>query len=411
MGAFIVSLALASACGGDRAVAPDSGSDIRQAARQFDSVATSYQLSGDTIAAVPYRDAADMVRHAGRLTSITIAIDGVPTPFLAVAQRVRFDRPTVCAVPGPLPGGVIGGGVGSGSGDVFPTLPVIPVDCFRLLGRPNLVAWEKEGKHRTLLVVGPPDRIIFGAGVRPLPPGPPTVPPPGGALPPVPVASLAFASLFDRDGDLWWATGGTGENHLLNVGEPCDPQPRLAPLAVATCNRATFSWQLDVGMEPVPLMRPGIGATGSPRLVLAKQEIAGALFRISQLPPPPPPPPGPPPPLFRFKVGLDARLDGTDIVFTLRVTNATDSPIELRFPTSEQIDFVVRDGLGGSTLWSFSGTRVFQGVVTERTIGARETVTYTERWEKATARGHVLVIGKLTSSNYPVEIGIPLDLP
>lgn len=411
IGAFIISLALVTACGADRAVAPDNGSDISQAARQFDSVATSFALSGDTIAASPYRDAADMVRQAGRLTNITISIDGVPTPFLALAQRVQFSSPTLCAEPNPLAGGLIGGIGGGGGGDVFPTLPRLPVDCFRLLGRPNLVAWEKDGKHRTLLVTGPPDRISFNFGDVIFLPGPPTLPPPGGAVPPILVAPPAFADLFDRAGNFWWAIKGTGENHLLNVGAPCDSPPRLAPLAEATCNKASFSWQLDLGMEPVPSMRPGIGATGNPHLVMAKQEVAGVLVRVSKLPPPPLPPPGPPPPLFRLKVGLDARADGADIVFTLRVTNATDSPIELTFPTSQQIDFIVRDGFGGSTLWVFSATRDYQPGATSRTIGARETVTYTERWEKATARGHVLAIAKLTSSNYPVEIGVPLDIP
>jgi len=105
------------------------------------------------------------------------------------------------------------------------------------------------------------------------------------------------------------------------------------------------------------------------------------------------------------RVSVDGGVD-----FALHVTNLHDRAIELRFPTGQTHEFFVLDSTGRE-VWRWSAGHLFTPSLQTRLLGARETVTYADRWDGAGKSGRFVAVAKLESQNHPVEERVDFVLP
>jgi hypothetical protein len=102
---------------------------------------------------------------------------------------------------------------------------------------------------------------------------------------------------------------------------------------------------------------------------------------------------------------------GDSARLVLRVSNGSDAPVNVTFPSGQTYDFQIRDG--AETVWSWSADRSFMQAVRMHTMAPGETVTYSEVW-RAPAAMHgrsLTAVGRLTSSDHPVEHTAAFRLP
>ncbi len=363
-----------AACSSDAPSAPGPEIEVPAldvVAAELDAAATAAEQGGDELAGVPFRAAAEAVRAAGRVSVIELRIDGESRRFLAVGYRVSL-APGVCPLMAPVSLGA-------------------QMDCGRLLGRPALVAWERDDPRRVLIVGGPPGAMQFGIHIT------------GG--PGMRLGLPATALLLDAANHVWWSTRGTGANTLRATLGACAIEPRLPPGAVATCQRASFAWDLDLGFEPAPLMRPTPNATTKPHVVMPRQSVDGVLLEIQSLPAPP----ATPSDFLQPRVRID--LANGDATFTLELTNTTSAPLTLSFPTAQEYDFVVREPAGGRVLWVWSATRDFLPEPHEVQLAPGASRTFSAQWASTGVHGPVMVEAVLTSQSHPLRVMTRADLP
>jgi hypothetical protein len=101
---------------------------------------------------------------------------------------------------------------------------------------------------------------------------------------------------------------------------------------------------------------------------------------------------------------------GSEVRLTLHITNTTDQPLELRFPSGQTHDFAVVDSTGRE-LWRWSAERMFTQALQTRIVGAGQSVNYEERWNPGGATGELTAIGQLTSTNHPLVKRVEFSLP
>jgi hypothetical protein len=103
-----------------------------------------------------------------------------------------------------------------------------------------------------------------------------------------------------------------------------------------------------------------------------------------------------------FVSSLQAETAGDSVRFTLRVTNASESPVTLTYPTGQTYDFVVQDG--GAEVWRWSSDMMFTQAIRTETVAAGETLEFSEWWtpERAGAEEYT-VRGHLTAQEYRAE--------
>jgi len=107
---------------------------------------------------------------------------------------------------------------------------------------------------------------------------------------------------------------------------------------------------------------------------------------------------------------MGVRMAGDTVHFVLHVTNMTDAPLTLEFPSSQRYDFAVarRDG---ETVWSWSATRSFAQALGSEVLLPGESRRYEASWLAAGARGEYVATGWVTSRNYPVELRTVFQVP
>lgn len=106
---------------------------------------------------------------------------------------------------------------------------------------------------------------------------------------------------------------------------------------------------------------------------------------------------------------LEVQVEGDQVRFTLSVTNATEAPIRLDFPSSQRYDFAV-ERPSGEIVWTWSAARSFAQMLGEETLAPGETVTYSERWDDPAGAGRYVAVGRLTAMNVEVERRASFDL-
>lgn len=95
---------------------------------------------------------------------------------------------------------------------------------------------------------------------------------------------------------------------------------------------------------------------------------------------------------------------------TLHVTNASEQPVEVVFPSGQSYDFIVSDG--SREVWRWSSEMGFTQAVREETWAAGETRTFDAAWTPpAGLSGELIARAVLTSSNRRLESATRFRLP
>jgi hypothetical protein len=99
---------------------------------------------------------------------------------------------------------------------------------------------------------------------------------------------------------------------------------------------------------------------------------------------------------------LEVDVSATNVRFVLHVTNPTNQPIRLEFPSSQRYDFTVQTPAGES-VWSWSADQMFTQVTGEATIPPAGSQDYSASWHANGRTGVLHAIGRVTASNRRIE--------
>ena len=102
--------------------------------------------------------------------------------------------------------------------------------------------------------------------------------------------------------------------------------------------------------------------------------------------------------------------DADKLRFSLNIKNNTRKMVELRFPSGQTHDFVVRD-FAGKEVWRWSSGHMFTSVMRATTIKGKSETTYSESWSTKGQHGTFTAVAILKSDNYPVESTVQFVLP
>ncbi|MGH7545369.1 MAG: BsuPI-related putative proteinase inhibitor [Gemmatimonadota bacterium] len=108
---------------------------------------------------------------------------------------------------------------------------------------------------------------------------------------------------------------------------------------------------------------------------------------------------------------LIVQVRADDVRLVLQVTNATEWPIAVTFPTQQRFDFAVsRDG---ERLWVWSRDKVFGQAVAEDTLAPAETWRFEAQWVGVSSEeaGMYAAEARLASSSHPVRAAAEFPLP
>jgi hypothetical protein len=95
--------------------------------------------------------------------------------------------------------------------------------------------------------------------------------------------------------------------------------------------------------------------------------------------------------------------------YTLRVTNAGPSAIDLPFGSGQRYDFVVSDSAGGE-VWRWSADRMFTQATESEVLEAGGVLEYEATWDPSGRAGLYRAVARLESSNRPQELGTEFEL-
>jgi hypothetical protein len=372
----------AAACSSDpTGVTPSQ--DAVDAATRFQELAEeAYAAGADPEIVRAYVGLGIEIQRGGRVSPVTIVVDGVAQEFLATARQIDLDAGATCAQPGSL--------------------------CLLAPPLRSVVAWQKSDPRRVVQL-----SAMGGAGEigTPIP----------GLVDP---GTFGRASLIylDGAGGAFVGTSGTGSiGDPVTSDIPCrttttppPPSPSSLSELPVRCTRAEFTASFSGALAPAPVPLRGNTATGTHTIAMSPQSILGArlmLPGIGELSPCGDCVGGYPramlPPIafsgeaLAASLGVNVGADG--VTFTLRITNGRAQPVTLRFISGQQYDFRVRRA-DGSIAWTWSMDKLFTAALTERTLASGETVVYTGTWEQPT-KGTFLAEGRLTSTSHSAAAG------
>ena len=354
--------------------APDTRAAANDAAQQLFHLADSLQQNGGSVGEVgAYRGLAALLVGTGRLSSVTISVDGAASEYLATAQEIQFG--SSCP-----PGAVCAA--------IAPSLPPDRA----------LIAWQKSDPRRMvqLFVHGFDAQALSG----------------GASVTMVDIPSLLY---FDGSGSLYSGSTATRSVSVTQSDTPCSPPDGnvLAVYAPWPCKQAEFTVSFDGTAQLMPLdglyasdsvVAPGTNAAPSHRISMASQQVHGSHLEFvptcygcvdsTQ--------PGSTPPVtMPWRDSLSATLTtttGSDVTFTFTVTNTRDSSATVRFNDSQQFDIRVWDA-NEKLVWRWGADQAFAQLVTTRTLAPGESATYVAHWKPASA-GSYHAMAYLTSSSH-----------
>ena len=99
---------------------------------------------------------------------------------------------------------------------------------------------------------------------------------------------------------------------------------------------------------------------------------------------------------------LEVEVGATNVHFVLHVTNPTNQPIRLEFPSAQRYDFTVQTA-AGETVWTWSADQMFAQVTGEATIPPGASQDYAANWPPNGRTGVFQAIGRITASNRRIE--------
>jgi hypothetical protein len=361
---LLAGIALVAAGCSPEPTAPDDGTDAAVAAQTLIQLADSLSANGGSANEVgAYRGLAALLQGTGRLSTVTISVDGAPGEFLATAQEIDIN--------GCPPGAV----------------------CAAMLRAPirSVVAWEKSNPRRAVQ--------IFTTDFSGAP----------WAADPSEGGSMLF---LDGAGAMF---AGESTSHRISVtpsDTPCERNERLLAIYTsAPCTQAEFDVAFDGTLTLAPLdglyMEYGSVTTTntapSHRVTMASQQVHGAHTELAGLCVDScANPPGTTPPMTSpWRDSLPASLTasaGSDVTFTFTVRNAGSTSATVRFGDAQQYDIRVWDA-NDNLVWRWGADKAFVQVVGARTLAAGESLTYVEHWKPA-APGKYHAMAYLTSSSH-----------
>jgi hypothetical protein len=367
----VTALALLTACGSDILVAPgqdDAAKAVTLFTQLSDSVARS---GGDSAIGNAYAGLAEAVRRGGRISTVLITIDGVPTKFSATAIQSEISAPPC-------------------TGDVCPAI-------LRRALR-SLIAWQQDDPRRIVQLSSESDADPIRAYLFPV-----LVPYAGAS------ASLTF---FDGKGGAFFGTSGTQKVGITTSETACAPAGPDRPViaifpAPPRCTKADFVVAFDGKAEPSTFLAARNNATGSHTLSMASQPVLGARFEMTA-------PDLPKPPIdLAPTVGLPATITVTTdtlVTLTLTISNPGASAVQVVHPSSQRYEFVIADGTTGLPVWKWSDGQGFFQALTSETIAAGGRLTYTASW-KPTRKGAFIATGELVSISHRAGARASFSVP
>ena len=376
--ALLAGLAVVAAGCSNEPTAPDDRTAANDAAQSLLHLADSLSANGGSASEVgAYRGLASLLEGTGRLSSVTISVDGARGTFLATAQEIMYVCPP----------------------EALCTMQLDPPDRF-------VSAWQEDNPRR-MVQLFVPGRTY------------PTVASGTDSMRFAPVADLLF---LDGNGALYGGTTTTRSIAVTLSDTPCPASDsrRLAIYTTWPCRQADFMVALDGEAKLIPLDDPiaapfdSIGASAatssanaapSHRVTMAQQlvhgahidaDIGGACSDACA------PPPGTTPPMTQpSRDSLTASLTasvGSDITFTFVVRNAGTTTAEVKFNDGQQFDIRVWDDRD-TLVWRWGADQAFIAALTSRTLAPGETATYVAHWTPASA-GEYRAMAYLTSSTH-----------
>ena len=365
--ALVLAASLLSACSAEKIQAPidppvdDAAGAVITFTRLADSVAKS---GGDSELGTAYASLAEAVRTNGRISPVTISINGVPTAFLATAQQAEISN-SPC---------------GATVGCLAPTMLSI---------QRSFIAWQKDNPKRIVQLTSASDRDTVQTLLYP-------------SFAPLfyPTALLVF---MDGQGGTYFGTSGRQSAVMTASTIACATTADKPVIAIypapPTCTNADFLTAFSAKVEPSSFLVGKNNATGSHTLSMPATNVQGA--RLQFAPGLPPKPPILVTPSVSLPAGLAATVDG-DVTLTYTVTNSASTPITVTFNSSQNYDFRIIDSVTGATVWTSSAAKVFLAALTTKSIGANTSVIYTEKW-KPTQKGTFYVVASLTSQSHRAD--------
>ena len=107
---------------------------------------------------------------------------------------------------------------------------------------------------------------------------------------------------------------------------------------------------------------------------------------------------------------LSVRTGAAAVEMALQVTNASEAPVEVTFPSGQSYDFSVRQR--GTELWRWSAGQMFTQAVRTTVLAPGETLEFSERWSPpAGTAGELEAEASLASSSHPLHRTAVFRLP
>jgi Intracellular proteinase inhibitor len=107
---------------------------------------------------------------------------------------------------------------------------------------------------------------------------------------------------------------------------------------------------------------------------------------------------------------LALRVADDSVHFTLRLSNGGTTAVVMTFPSSQRYEFEVRDETG-ETVWHSAADMMYAQVVGTDTIPPSGEVSYEAVWHTGGRKGAYRAVGRVTSTDRPVELETEFELP
>ncbi|MBW8771169.1 MAG: hypothetical protein JF589_15555 [Gemmatimonadetes bacterium] len=377
------------ACGGDSTARPLQ-TDAAAVAQTFSQLADSVARNGgNTEVGTAYGSIAGILRMGGRITPITLTIDGASRSFLATAMSIE-------SVTNPCPPNA---------------------QCFapemRIVQR-SLIAWDRDNPTHIVQLSSSSDDERIGS-IRDS----------TSLALWAPTASLIY---MDGTGIMYFGTSGAQRFTVTKSTTACPEPDYFPPLGVlrprgysATCVLADIAVKFDGTVEPSVYVAANKTAV-THTIAMGAQTVAGTHQETSvtacdttcSVPPTDPNGPTPTPPVVvqpgtDLPASLTASVDSlVHLVFTVK--NPSGGPIRITFPSSQRFDIVAIDSTSGKNVWTWSANQTFLGAIQDETVPGNGALVYTASW-KPSAKGLYLFHAMLASKTPRAEAYTTVIVP
>ena len=388
-GLTLAGVAFVAACSGDSTARPQY-TDAAAAAQTFAQLADSVARNGGNAEiGTAYAGIAGILRTGGRITPITLTIDGASTRFLATAMSIE-------SVTNPCPPGA---------------------QCFapamRIVQR-SLIAWDSGNPKRIVQLSSSSDDERIG-----------TIRDSTSLALWAPMAALIY---MDTTGSMFFGTSGEQRFSVAKSGTACPAAGDYLPVGAlrprgytATCMLADIAVQFD-GKVETPWLVAANSTVSVHTIAMGAQTVAGTHMETSvtgcdttcSVPPTDPNGPTPTPPVVvgpttDLPASLAASRDSlVHLVFTVK--NPSGAPIRIAFPSSQRFDIVAIDSTTGKNVWTWSANQSFLASAQSETVPGNGALVYTASWNPP-APGRYLFHATLASTATRAEAYTTVDVP